>query len=152
MLLSLGVAIVLLIPFMMAMSVEVTVLLLILIGGASGGGMLMGPDLLFAEVLDDDYRNTKQRREGVYTGLLGFTFRFPPALVGIILGELLTWAEYDAGLGVLDQTVEVSWVIKMFFAIGPMVAMFLGMVFLWKYPLKNEVERKLLAEATKKTF
>lgn len=137
MLLSLGLATAFLIPFTMVNNLQMAVIFLIVIGIVSGGGMLMGPDLLFAEVLDDDYQKTKRRREGVYTGLLGFTFRFPPALVGVILGELLTWARYDANLGPLAQNIRVSEVIKVFFVLGPMFAFVAGLVLLWKYPLRS---------------
>ncbi len=60
------------------------------------GGSALGPDMLFAEVVDDDYVRTGQRREGMYRGILGFIFRFPPALAGLILGEGLAAAGFDA--------------------------------------------------------
>ena len=65
--------------------------------GVAIGGTVLGPDLLFAEVVDDDYVRTGLRREGMYRGILGFVYRFPPAVAGLVLGEglalalILTW-------------------------------------------------------------
>jgi GPH family glycoside/pentoside/hexuronide:cation symporter len=71
--------------------------------GTAIGGIILGPDLLFAEVIDEDYADTGQRREGMYRGILGFIFRFPPAVVGLILGIGLALAGYDAGAGASVQ-------------------------------------------------
>ena len=145
MLLSLIIAVSFLIPFMFIQNIELSILLLMILGGASGGAMMMGPDLLFADIIDDDHKKTQRRREGVFAGLLGFTFRFPPALVGLILGELLTVARYDANLSVTSQPEKVAHVIKTFFAVGPMIAMIVGIILLCKYPLRGNKQIELLS-------
>jgi GPH family glycoside/pentoside/hexuronide:cation symporter len=113
--------------------------LISLIGlGATVGGTFLAPDLIFAEMIDEDYAETGVRREGLYRGLLGFTFRFPPAFAGLIIGELLASAGFDADLGVNQQPADVETVIRYFTAISPFFALLLGLYFVWKYPLHGE--------------
>lgn len=99
------------------------------------GGTLLGPDLLFAEVVDDDYVRTHMRREGMYRGILGFIFRFPPALAGLILGEGLAIAGFDADVAIEAQPEAVTTIIRLFSAAMPLLAIVIGVLLLWIYPL-----------------
>ena len=102
--------------------------------GLAVGGAALGPDMLFAEVVDDDYVRTGQRREGMYRGILGFIFRFPPALAGLILGEGLALAGFDADLAAA-QPEGVVVAIRAFATALPLVAVVMGVALLFAYPL-----------------
>lgn len=106
--------------------------------GIAIGGTVLGPDLLFAEVVDDDYVRTGLRREGMYRGILGFIFRFPPAVAGLMLGEGLALAGYDSDLAAGTQPEAVAGVIRAFSTILPTIATAVGIALLVAYPLYGE--------------
>lgn len=103
--------------------------------GLAVGGTALGPDMLFAEVVDDDYVRTGQRREGMYRGILGFIFRFPPALAGLVLGEWLALAGFDSDLAASAQPEAVVTAIRGFATVLPLLAVVLGTALLFMYPL-----------------
>lgn len=102
------------------------------------GGTVLAPDLLFAELIDEDYVKTGIRREGLYRGILGFMFRFPPAFAGLILGELLASSGYDADLAVDAQPESFVTVMRIFTAASPLIAVVLGIILMGFYPLYGE--------------
>lgn len=106
--------------------------------GLAVGGSGLGPDMLFAEVVDDDYVRTGQRREGMYRGILGFIFRFPPALAGLVLGEWLALAGFDSDLAASAQPEAVITSIRAFATALPLLAVVIGTVLLFMYPLHGE--------------
>jgi len=106
--------------------------------GLAVGGSALGPDMLFAEVVDDDYVRTGQRREGMYRGILGFIFRFPPALAGLVLGEGLALAGFDSDLAAAAQPEGVVGAIRAFATVLPLLAVVVGTVLLIMYPLYGE--------------
>jgi len=114
--------------------------------GLAVGGTALGPDMLFAEVVDDDYVRTGQRREGMYRGILGFVYRFPPALAGLLLGEGLAAAGFNADLPASAQPDAVATVIRAFAALLPLLAVAGGTALLIAYPLYGstlaDIQRK----------
>jgi GPH family glycoside/pentoside/hexuronide:cation symporter len=116
--------------------------------GVSIGGTVLGPDLLFAEVVDEDYVHTGRRREGMYRGILGFIFRFPPAVAGLILGEGLALAGYDADLSVSAQPEGVVTIIRVFASTLPLVALAAGIALLIVYPMHGRYLRDIQQRAT----
>lgn len=94
MLMSMVIAATLAVPLLFTTDIRIVRIILVFLGGAIGGTIL-GPDMIFAELIDEDYVSTGQRREGMYRGILGFVFRFPPGVVGLILGIGLALVSYD---------------------------------------------------------
>jgi GPH family glycoside/pentoside/hexuronide:cation symporter len=142
MMLSMSIATVFALPLLFTSSLLATALVLALLGLAIGG-IVLGPDMLFAEVVDEDYARTGVRREGTYRGLLGFIYRFPPAVAGLLLGEGLALAGYDANWGAEAQPEAVVTLIRAFTAFLPLVALILGILLLAKYPLHGEYLRAI---------
>ncbi|NDJ75001.1 MAG: MFS transporter [Chloroflexi bacterium] len=134
------------VPLLFVQTIEATMVVLALLGFAIGGTVI-GPDMLFAEVVDDDYVRTGLRREGMYRGLLGFVYRLPPAVAGLILGESLRQAGYNADLTTQPETVGT--VIRVFAAILPQLAVVMGIGMLLAYPLYGsrllDVQRRAAA-------
>ena len=132
------------IPLLFTASLTTTTIVLVLLGLAIGGTAL-GPDMLFAEVVDEDYVNTGKRREGMYRGIIGFVFRFPPAVAGLVLGEALSLAGYNADLAVSAQPEAVNTIIRGFASVLPLGATAIGVLLLVIYPLHGarleEVQR-----------
>jgi GPH family glycoside/pentoside/hexuronide:cation symporter len=154
---SMGMAAVLAIPLLFARSLLATGVALALLG-TSIGGIILGPDMLFAEVVDEDYVRTGIRREGTYRGILGFIFRFPPALAGLILGEGLALAGFNSELSASAQPEVVTTTIRLFSAVIPIIALVVGIGLLLIYPLHGKYQRDvqqraaLLREATDQQF
>lgn len=142
MMLSMGIAAVFALPLLFTSSVLATALVLALLGMAIGG-VVLGPDMLFAEVVDEDYARTRIRREGTYRGLLGFIYRFPPAVAGLLLGEGLALAGYNADLSAEAQPEAVVTLIRTFTAFLPLIALILGILLLAKYPLHGDYLRAI---------
>lgn len=72
----------------------------IAIVGLSFSGLLVLPDLLLADVVDEDETVTGARREGLYFGMNGFIIRFAFTLQGLTLGAVL------AATGYVNATAE----------------------------------------------
>lgn len=121
-------------PLLVTTALTATTVALMLLGAAIGG-LLLGPDMLFAEVVDEDFVKTGQRREGMYRGILGFFFRFPPAVAGLLMGEMLQIAGYDSELDAATQPDAVINVIRAFSSLLPLVALIIGIGLLLIYPL-----------------
>ncbi len=136
-LVSMSLAAVFAFPLLLTSDLATTAIVLALLGSAVGG-LLLGPDMLFAEVVDEDFVNTGQRREGMYRGILGFFFRFPPAVAGLLLGESLSLAGYDANLADSAQPDAVIMVIRVFTSLLPLSALLVGIVLIVIYPLHGQ--------------
>lgn len=134
MILSMTSTAILAIPLIFVSSLTSAAIVLGVLGLAVGGAVL-GPDMLFAEVIDEDYVRTGRRREGMYRGILGFIFRFPPAVAGLILGEGLALTGFDADLPANAQPEAVITAIRVFAAALPMIAVVAGIALLFAYPL-----------------
>ena len=143
---SMAAAGVLALPLLVTTDITATALVLGALGLAVGG-LILGPDMLFAEVVDEDFVRTGQRREGMYRGILGFVFRFPPAVAGLLLNEALAWAGYNANLDAATQPHVVILVIRLFASVLPLLALLVGLALLWKYPLHGDYLRRIQRQA-----
>ncbi len=133
-------------PLLVTTDVTTTALVLGAVGLAVGG-LILGPDMLFAEVVDEDFVRTGQRREGMYRGILGFVFRFPPAVAGLLLNEALALSGYDAYLEATAQPHATVLVIRLFASVLPLGALWVGLVLLWRYPLHGDYLRRIQQQA-----
>lgn len=57
--------------------------------GLALSGLLIAPDLVIADVIDEDQIRTGRRREGMYFGLNGFVIRFAFTMQGLSTGLIL---------------------------------------------------------------
>ena len=62
--------------------------------GLSLAGLLVFPDLLISDVIDEDETVTGARREGMYFGMNGFIIRFAFSMQGITTGAILYLSGY----------------------------------------------------------
>jgi GPH family glycoside/pentoside/hexuronide:cation symporter len=114
--------------------------------GLGLAGLLVCPDLLVSDVIDEDEVVTGRRREGMYFGLNGFVIRFAFTLQGLSTGAVLhatgfvgaTPAElYPA------QRPEALFGIRSLIALLPIAASAVVMFALQRYPLHGERYRRL---------
>jgi GPH family glycoside/pentoside/hexuronide:cation symporter len=125
-------------PAIVATTMLGAIFVVSLIGFGLGGPMIVGAQLLFAEMIDEDFVETGVRREGLYRGMLGFVYRLPPAFSGLLLGELLAWSGYNAALSPAEQPVIVATSIRYFIGLTPMIAAVIGAVLAYIYPLHGD--------------
>lgn len=148
MIVSMGIAAVFSLPLLLTTEMLATGIVLALLGLAIGGTIL-GPDMLFAELVDEDFVQTGQRREGMFRGIIGFVYRLPPAVAGLILGEGLALAGFDDALKASEQPDAVITMIRLFLAALPLIGLILGIVLLLIYPLHGaylqDVQRRAAA-------
>lgn len=113
------------IPFIFVSSINIAVVFIIILGFVVGGAMFLTPDLLYSKLVDEDYEKTKSSREGIFAGIIGFTNRFPPALVGIIFGEILSISKFNSDLLPFEQPDSVANYIRLFMVFGSILAILL---------------------------
>jgi GPH family glycoside/pentoside/hexuronide:cation symporter len=121
-----------------------------LIGFGLGGPVLVGAQLLFADTVDEDYARTGVRREGLYRGMLGFVYRWPPAFSGLLVGELLALSGYDAALSPAEQPVMVANNIRYFIAFAPVIAALIGAFLAYIYPLHGARLKQIQADVQRR--
>ena len=109
--------------------------------GFSLAGLLMLPDLLIADVTDDDELRTGVRREGMFFGMNGFIIRFAFTLQGLVMGFILTVSGYLRPVeGALypDQPLSAIWGIRVMISIFPAIAALVSFLLLRRYSLHGE--------------
>ncbi len=106
--------------------------------GLGLGGLVVLPDILLADVIDEDERKTGKRREGMYFGMQGLLMRGSIVLQVVTLNVTLALAGYDANVGVLEQPAMLETGLRSLFSIVPAAAAGLGIVALVLYPLHGE--------------
>ncbi len=106
--------------------------------GLSLAGLLVFPNLLISDVIDEDETVTSARREGMYFGINGFVIRFAFTLQGITTGVILNFTRYvpsTADVLYPAQPAPALLGIRVMAAFIPLLA---SLVVLWalsRYPL-----------------
>jgi len=106
--------------------------------GLSLAGLLVFPDLLIADVIDEDELNTGARREGMYFGVNGFIIRFAFSIQGLATAAILGLSGYVASTkGVLYPAQPASAILglRVLTAGLPLLASIIVIACLHLYPL-----------------
>ncbi|MCX8103018.1 MAG: MFS transporter [Candidatus Bipolaricaulota bacterium] len=104
--------------------------------GVGLGGLWLLPDLLIADIIDEDELTTGVRREGLYFGMNGLLIRFAFTLQGLIMGAIFRWSGYQPDHA--QQTPEALWGLRLLIAGVPLVALGVGWMILRWYDLTGE--------------
>lgn len=134
MLAALGVFGVALIPFLFVDSVGGT-LLTTAAAGIGLSGVMIIPDIMLSDVIDEDAIKTGTRREGMYYGIQGLLIRAAIVLQALVLNTLLSAGGYDPALSVNAQPPELAFGLRLAVSLVPLVAIVLGMGAVLLYPL-----------------
>ncbi|MHA1674568.1 MAG: MFS transporter [Promethearchaeota archaeon] len=119
--------------------------------GLSGPQVLT--NVLFAQVADEDEINSGVRREAMFFGVNALITKPAQSLATGIVAWTLAWANFvsieeNGGVIKLDQDVNVYLGIRIFIGLIPGVALLLGALILFLYPLKGdylkEIQEKVL--------
>ncbi|MGH7731560.1 MAG: MFS transporter [Candidatus Eiseniibacteriota bacterium] len=114
--------------------------------GLSLSGLLVSPDLLISDVIDEDETVTGTRREGMYYGLNGFIIRFAFTMQGLSTAAILHATRYvGASPENLYPTQPPAAVlgIRALMALFPLAASLVVIAALERYPLHGARYRAL---------
>ena len=113
------------------------------------GGLLVTPDLVISDVIDEDETVTGRRREGMYFGLNGFVIRFAFTMQGLSTGAILHFTRYvgssPANLYPAQPPAAVLG-IRALIALLPIAASFVVIASLQRYPLHGERYRAMRSQ------
>lgn len=104
--------------------------------GAGLAGLLMLPDLLIADMVDEDELKTGMRREGMYFGMNGFAIRFGVSVQSLILTQTLRLTGYVPDLPTQPGSVIAG--LRLLMTAVPIVAVAIAFLAIWAYPLYGE--------------
>lgn len=101
--------------------------------GIGLAGLLVLLDVLLSEIIDEDEKQTKVRREGMYFGMNGFIVKWGISLQAVVLGLILEAAGYvkDA-----VQSEAALWGIRSMLSVIPIFALLIALVFFYLYPIR----------------
>ncbi len=99
-------------------------------------GLLMLPDILISDVIDEDELNTGARREGIYFGINGFLIRFAFVLQGWVMGTVLTLTGYDPSLAFQKPSAIAG--LRFLMSYAPIAGLLGALACLLFYPLHGK--------------
>ena len=130
-----------LIPLLFIQGLFLGMIMFFLIGiGLSGSLYII--DLIVADIVDDDELRTGTRNEGGYYGVNAFFLRFSNVFVIIAIGSVLQtvgWKVFEPSM----VTNEVIFGLKALMVILPIIALIVGILAIYKYPLDDEKLAKM---------
>jgi GPH family glycoside/pentoside/hexuronide:cation symporter len=142
---------VMLVPLFFANTVTET----IIITGAIGiplAGLFVLPDVMLADVIDEDEQKTGRRREGMYFGMQGLLIRGGIILQALALNVTLTATGYNADLAVAAQSPALELGLRVLISAIPIGALVLAVLCALAYPLNAtrlaEIHRARFARDT----
>lgn len=98
-------------------------------------GIMIMPNLLYAEIIDDDQRRTDVRREGAFFGMNTLVMRLSVVVQGFASALVLDNFGYVAQAA--EQTAEAVKGIRILMGLIPLIFVVLAVVVLFFYPLDN---------------
>lgn len=117
--------------------------------GLTLAGLLVFPDLLISDVIDEDETVVKARREGMYFGINGFVIRFAFTMQGITTAVVLSTSGYiNASAQNLypEQPPAAIFGLRAMLSLVPIAASLVTIWALQMYPLHSERLKKMRAK------
>lgn len=109
--------------------------------GFSLAGLLLMPDVLISQVIDEDEMKTGRRREGAYFGVNALILRLSVAAEALIVAYVLKWSNYNNMM--TTQTASTVNGIRMLMSFIPVVFIVLAVIFAKLYPIHGERLKKI---------
>lgn len=107
--------------------------------GIGVGGIMIMPNMLYAEIIDDDQRRTGVRREGAFFGMNALVMRLSVVVQGFMSSLVLDNFGYVAGAA--EQTESAVRGIRILMGLIPLCFVILAVVVLFFYPLNTKASR-----------
>ncbi len=118
------------------------VLLAMFFVGLALSGLLLVPDILISEVVDDDKERSGENREGLVYGFFGFTSRIAIVFESYLITIVLNFTGFDPLLSAQSESAKMG--IKFLMAGVPLICFFIGnllMIFLYDLSRKKIEKR-----------
>jgi GPH family glycoside/pentoside/hexuronide:cation symporter len=112
--------------------------------GIGMAGVILLPQTLYADVIDEDEIITGVRREGMYSGIRTFIGKVSVSLSYITMAIVLQFSGFKSGAPA--QTDSALLGIRLLISIIPAVVIFIGILIYRNYPLKGERLKKVKEE------
>ncbi len=123
-------------PFSFFITNPIIGIMVLLFGGFGLGGLMLLPTILLSDVIDEDQLKTKDRREGIFTGVSGVIVKLANAISWGLIGVILTLFLIDReNLSPATLTPFNELGLRILVGILPVVFILVGLLFLWRYPL-----------------
>jgi len=139
--------IVTLIPLLFIKDKMIGLIVFALIGIGLAGPIYLG-DLIMADIIDEDELKTGTRREAGYYGVKAFFFRLSTVFVVLAISMVFTnvgWTVFEPE----DITQEVIFGLRALMFIFPAIALVIGLVAVYMYPLHGDRLKKAKEELQK---
>ncbi|MFX3635095.1 MAG: MFS transporter [Candidatus Pristimantibacillus sp.] len=124
------------IPFLFVTTVAAAAVTAGLVGIGLAGLMVL-LEIVLSEVIDDDEKRTRERREGMYFGMNGFIVRWGVSLQALVAGIILETTDYIADAP--HQTASALFGIRAMLSIIPIIALLCALGFFYLYPIRRNV-------------
>ena len=112
--------------------------------GVGFAGVILLPQTLYADVIDEDETITGVRREGMYQGIRAFIAKGSVSVSYVTMGIVLSVSGFQAGAATQLDTALLG--IRLLLGLIPAVVMFIGILIYIHYPLKGERLEKVKEE------
>jgi len=106
------------------------------VAGIGVGGIMIMPNMLYAEIIDDDQKRTGVRREGAFFGMNALVMRLSVVVQGFMSALVLDGFGYDSSAA--TQTAEAVKGIRVLMGLIPLVFVILAVIVLLFYPLNRK--------------
>ena len=116
----------------------------IAIFGVGLAGVILLPQTLYADVIDEDETITGVRREGMYQGIRAFIAKGSVSISYVTMGIVLSLTGFQAGAATQPDSALLG--IRLLIGLIPAVVMFIGILIYINYPLKGERLKKVKEE------
>jgi len=112
--------------------------------GIGIAGVILLPQTLYADVIDEDEIITGVRREGMYSGIQAFIAKGSVSLSYVTMAIVLSMAGFQAGATTQSESALLG--IRILISIVPGIVMFIGILIYTQYPLKGDRLRRVKEE------
>ncbi len=130
-----------LIPLIFSANIIVVYIVMGIVG-VPLAGLLLVPEVLLSEVIDDDYQRNKQKREGLFFGFYGFFVRIALIVESALISLILAITGYNPDS--LSQTNLAQTGIKILMIGVPAACFVLGIIVMFRF---YDLSKKRLGKA-----
>lgn len=109
------------------------------IAGIGVSGIMIMPNMLYAEIIDDDQKRTGVRREGAFFGMNALVMRLSVVVQGFASSFVLDRFGYEANAA--QQTARAVMGIRILMGLIPLIFVGLAVVVLLFYPIDTKKQK-----------
>ncbi|TFG09200.1 MAG: MFS transporter [Promethearchaeota archaeon] len=115
--------------------------------GIGLAGVILLPQTLYADVIDEDETITGVRREGMYSGIQAFIVKGSVSLSYVTMAIVFSLTGFQSGATTQPESALLG--IRILISFIPASVMFIGILIYTQYPLKGERLQKVKHEVLK---